>query len=476
VCSCNSGFAGSTCGECQTGFVGFPNCVPNRCTGQDCGAGACEPSTGLCVCNEGVTGPRCQQCEVVGRTWPACAAPNCTTGPDRDNDGVVDSCDACPDSNSLATWNWIAWNGPISGNTATGLVGGVSVTYTSDRALNTTPTVFEHEVYFAPLTDFRIPNSGPVLKNTDVSNNTLTFGRPIADPLLVFSSIGNVGVTVPIEFNADVEILWSSNVTQPNPRVIIGTEGFAIIRVSGVRESLTFRYTVAEDYANFVFGFGGNAEVDYDGNGAPDLCQLDLRNNVGCSDGGREGFTSTTTYPDIAACAGGWSVPGLVTLSGETITDQTDRCANASGDDSANANGNGCSAEDLCAAGWSVCADQAAVAAKGGVAACTNLGTSVTAPYLFATRQRSQGGYICDISLDPRGANDLYGCGSNDFGFALGNCGPLNRVTDDNCNNVDNNTVWTCNDNDPATPGSVRELVDVVKSSGANGGVLCCRN
>jgi len=265
-----------------------------------------------------------------------------------------------------------------------------------------------------------------------------------------------------------------------------GNEGYAIVRMNGIYERVTFAYDAAEFYVNFLFGFGSDATTDLDGDGTPDVCDTDLSDDVGCADGTREGFADTSAYPDIAACAGGWSVPGLVLLddngtptgsSDDTLSDQIDHCGNGSGNDSGNPSGQGCSVEDLCAVGWSVCADQATVAAKaGGEMACTNLGTTVAAPYLFATRQRSQGSYICDISLDPKGTNDVYGCGSADFGKALSNCGPLNRVTDDNCAAVEVNTDWACNDNDPSTTGSFRELADVTKSSASHGGVLCCRN
>jgi len=482
ACSCQVGFAGATCGECAASYIGFPTCRADPCLGVNCGAGTCDSTNGTCVCDPGVAGGYCDRCASPERVWPECLAPDCSTGPDTDSDGVRDSCDACPEDGDLATFNWVTWNTPVTGNTATGTVGGTTVTYTSDRPLQTDPDFDRYDEYFGQVPEFRVPNTAPVLKNTEVTTNTLTFGRAIANPLLVFASIGTAGLKVPIEFSADIEILWSLGVTRSSPRVIRGEEGYAIVRIKGVHESITFRYTVAENWGNFVFGFGGGegdpvGDSDSDGDGILDICDTDLSDNVGCSDGGREGFVSQTTYPDIAACAGGWKVPGLVTISSGTIADQVDRCGNLAGDDSPNPTGNGCTGEDLCAVGWSVCANQATVAAKaGGNSACGDLGTSVAAPYLFATRQRSQGNYACDISLDPRGANDVYGCGSSNFGFPLSNCGPLNRVTDDNCVNVATGTAWACNDNDLSDLGSIRELADVTKPSAANGGVLCCRN
>ena len=71
-------------------------------------------------------------------------------------------------------------------------------------------------------------------------------------------------------------------------------------------------------------------------------------NPSGCSDGEREGFRDLTTHPDIAACAGAWSLPGIV----HSVV----MCDRRSGDDSSNTEGIGCSAADLCARGWHMCA------------------------------------------------------------------------------------------------------------------------
>ena len=32
---------------------------------------------------------------------------------------------------------------------------------------------------------------------------------------------------------------------------------------------------------------------------------------IGCADGQREGFANTSVFPNIAACSGGWSIPGI---------------------------------------------------------------------------------------------------------------------------------------------------------------------
>src|SRR5262245_27652189 len=61
---------------------------------------------------------------------------------------------------------------------------------------------------------------------------------------------------------------------------------------------------------------------------------------VGCADGQREGFVDLSAYPHIAACAGGWSAPGVIGV--------TAACDHHAGDDGPDPSGVGCSAADLC--------------------------------------------------------------------------------------------------------------------------------
>src|SRR4051794_35911064 len=43
------------------------------------------------------------------------------------------------------------------------------------------------------------------------------------------------------------------------------------------------------------------------------LCLVQVCNqDVGCSDGSREGFVDGSAFTNIAACSGGWSIPGLL--------------------------------------------------------------------------------------------------------------------------------------------------------------------
>jgi hypothetical protein len=184
---------------------------------------------------------------------------------------------------------------------------------------------------------------------------------------------------------------------------------------------------------------------------ADQTCSGDL----GCSDGTREGFESVTDFPNIAACSGGWSVPGL--LAGGT---KMPVCGRVSGNDSGNPTGANCNVADLCQTGWHVCATPAEFAAKRGAGGC--LEATVLADSFFVTRQSGSGSAECGA-----GANDLFGCGS--AGIAAGtSCAPLDRSSNDRCRSLPSS--WSCGD------AGTNEANVVTKAVGGGGGVLCCRD
>lgn len=147
-----------------------------------------------------------------------------------------------------------------------------------------------------------------------------------------------------------------------------------------------------------------------------------LEPEVGCADGQREGFLDTDTYTHIAACSGGWSVPGV------TPDSVAASCNRQAGDDSANPSGAGCASADLCATGWHLCDSWEEVAAKSptGCAGATPAGAP-SKSHFFAIRQPSVNGSVCGAAGS--GDNDVFGCGN--LGNGLGGdkqCGPLDRV------------------------------------------------
>ena len=183
---------------------------------------------------------------------------------------------------------------------------------------------------------------------------------------------------------------------------------------------------------------------------------------IGCADGTREGLTQLAKFPDVAACSGGWTIPGF--LAPETRTPQ---CNRAAGNDSERTDGEGCSVADLCAEGWHVCESAHEFAMK--ATNCDLAFPGGAIKMFFATRQRGPVS-TCDPANED-GTNNIYGCGN--FGSnAPTICAPfMHMLRDVDCKA---NRPWMC-ENGPTTNTSDTELVDVTKPGSDHGGVLCCR-
>lgn len=195
-------------------------------------------------------------------------------------------------------------------------------------------------------------------------------------------------------------------------------------------------------------------------------------NLSGCADGQREGFVDLAKYPWIAGCSGGFQVPGL--LGGLTPT-----CNFGGGDDGANPSGLGCSAWDLCAPGWHVCKSAAEVA-QDSPTGCDGSAPDGAALF-FAVRQSGTGCGLCALGSQSfpecetcscvagclqtdATANDVFGCGS--IGIPPGDCGVLDRFSNDGCGDL--GPPWSCGND------GCNEANAVSKSSSEGGGVLCC--
>jgi hypothetical protein len=157
----------------------------------------------------------------------------------------------------------------------------------------------------------------------------------------------------------------------------------------------------------------------------------------------------------IAACAGGFSLPGV-------LNEMPPACGRTAGDDGANPGGAGCNAMDLCAAGWHVCASPADVTASSGGRGCAGSVSLASPPSFFATRQSGPGGAACGA-----GANDLFGCG-NLGAVPAASCQPLDVFSGDLCASI--GPPWTCG------LDGLAEAVNVSKAGPDGGGVLCCRD
>ncbi len=198
----------------------------------------------------------------------------------------------------------------------------------------------------------------------------------------------------------------------------------------------------------------------------------------GCSDGTREGFRDQQSYPNIAGCSGGWSIPGL--LSSTT----SPACQHQAGNDSPNPSGIGCNVADLCVDGWHVCSTSAEVA-DDSLTGCVGATPSGAPNLFFASRQSSTGCGVCatgtrtDSDCDPhtctRGclqtdftANDVFGCGNVGRTDGMVDCGVLDHYSSDACRALPSS--WSCG----GAPG-FNEAAIVTKGSSSDGGVLCCK-
>ena len=175
---------------------------------------------------------------------------------------------------------------------------------------------------------------------------------------------------------------------------------------------------------------------------------------TGCSDGHREAYGDDATFTAIAGCAGAFAIPGAQAAAEAGCV--------AAGDDTGNDDGAGCSANNLCAAGWHVCHDKSEVDAKSGGVGCPS---DMPASTFWAT---GQGENSASNQCEDGGVNNIVGCGN--IGESIENgCEPLDhRLRFADCGTrTSAEAPWLCNDND-------FESTVVVKLGAAKGGVLCC--
>lgn len=217
---------------------------------------------------------------------------------------------------------------------------------------------------------------------------------------------------------------------------------------------------------------------------------------TGCADGTREGFVSLNTYPRIAGCSGGWSIPGVMSTNPGTAPacpglathdTVTPACGRMGGDDGLNPNGSGCDVADLCAAGWHVCTGAADITSHSSTG-CTGATTADEPRLFFASRQSSNGcgdcatgtrtSSDCDSSSCTTGcaqtavtSNDLFGCGNLGATSPLNGCGPISEFSQNHCAAL-SGTSWSCDDGG----SGLCEAYAVVHSSADFGGALCCKD
>ncbi len=214
----------------------------------------------------------------------------------------------------------------------------------------------------------------------------------------------------------------------------------------------------------------------------------DPQPEAGCADGSREGFQDWDAYPDIAACSGAWTEPGV------TRSDLEPTCDHGSGNDSWNREGTGCSAVDICQVGWHVCEGNDEVQDNAGSCDDAVPPGTPNKSLFFAVAQASELGTVCEYS--GTGDNDVFGCGN--LGTELGgdkDCGALTHALasthPDACgfNEAEPSLgPWECVGGDDShyhegalvtkkgCPGGSCSYDGYPIDNSDKGGVLCCRN
>jgi gliding motility-associated-like protein len=109
---------------------------------------------------------------------------------------------------------------------------------------------------------YNVPQTATTIKNTAAGVFTATFSQPVTNPLVAFASVGRPDLPVPVIVSRPFTPIWTDNATPgwtttydlPN-NTFTGSEGFNIIRIDGTFTSVSFNYTVAENYCTVAFGF-----------------------------------------------------------------------------------------------------------------------------------------------------------------------------------------------------------------------------
>jgi hypothetical protein len=241
-----------------------------------------------------------------------------------------------------------------------------------------------------------------------------------------------------------------------------------------------------------VGGCVGGQTVDFE----PNSAATSRAPATGCADGTREGFANLNTFPNIAGCSGGWTVPGVMATNPGTAPacptiathdTVTPACSRMGGNDGLNPNGAGCDVADLCAAGWHVCATSADISSHSPTG-CTGATLSTDPRLFFVSRQSSNGCGECATGTRTTSdcnsssctaacaqtsetSNDVFGCGN--FGAASGlvGCGPIDDFSQNHCSGLSGSS-WSCNDDG----SGLCEAFTVIHSGPDFGGALCCKD
>lgn len=149
--------------------------------------------------------------------------------------------------------NWASW-GTVNGTSGAGIISSdLSVLVTKPTGgLSTTGGMYNGGVFPSQYT---VPANSTAIRNDLAGLFTFCFNRPVLNPQIALSSIGNGGNSVQINTSVPYQIIWQGlGMSYPNNTTFIGTEGFTIISFPGVHTCISFDYLQSETYCNLAFG------------------------------------------------------------------------------------------------------------------------------------------------------------------------------------------------------------------------------
>ncbi|WP_169727527.1 Ig-like domain-containing protein [Granulosicoccus antarcticus] len=189
---------------------------------------------------------------------------------DDDNDGVPNSVE------NPRAYQWAVWDNFGSTRTATGTIGGVPFTLTSDATFSRSTGIYQDYQFPA---EYGVPNTASI-KNTLISSNTLVLDEPIYGISTAFASVGNGSTEVAVQFGTPVQLEWgNAAVNVESSSRLSAREGFWITKVTGNIDTFSFDYLANEDYANFTFGGFLYSDPDTDLDGIVDSLDTDSDND-----------------------------------------------------------------------------------------------------------------------------------------------------------------------------------------------------
>lgn len=165
--------------------------------------------------------------------------------------------------------HWAKWS-QFQGSTATGTIdegngNSVNVSMTSNFDFSSTPTIYNYGLfsyYPVPIPNETVPKTTWAAGGGGSTN--MTFSHQVTNPVLLISSLGQIGEKVKLDFSLSYVVLYDGGgMTFDNSSSITGEEGYAIIMFPGDFKNVVISSTTPEDYTNITWGLSPPAfQVD----------------------------------------------------------------------------------------------------------------------------------------------------------------------------------------------------------------------